>query len=268
MGRFLMLLAPLLLPNLSGDIQRHILPKIIVTPNIWGGASVSNIELILQSTARQIWPYAEQSSLCTIQVDRSRTGPIVLYRRGSNGEYLVHLDTQKQYWCQYAFQFAHELCHIICGYKKGDRSNLWFEESLCETASLFVLRKMTEEWKIKPSFPNWKPYGVEFAKYAQNRLNRYTWPDNLPLAQWYAQKKHTLNEDPTNRPRNVQLASQLLQYFEKDPSLWATCSFINHKKTDQEVDFSTYLLDWKDNCQTSQQKGFVQQLILSFGLDV
>ena len=156
MVRFLMLLAPLLLPNLSGDIQRHILPKIIVTPHIWSGASVSNIELVLQSTARQIWPYAEQSPPCTIQVDRSRTGPIVLYRRGSKGEYLVRLDTQKQYWCQYAFQFAHELCHIICGYKKGDRSNLWFEETLCETASLFVLRKMTKEWKIDPSFPYWK----------------------------------------------------------------------------------------------------------------
>ena len=102
---------------------------------------------VLDSVTRQIWPFVQLEKLDPICVNRSRTGPIVLYERGKQGEYLVKLNTEKTYWCQYAFQFAHELGHIICGYKKGDRSNLWFEETICETASLFVLRRMTKEWK-------------------------------------------------------------------------------------------------------------------------
>ena len=184
-------------------LGKTVAPEILVKPNIWGGASTQDIEQVLNSTARQIWPYVPQGSRATIQVERSRTGPIVLFRRGERGEYLVRLDTEKTFWSQYAFQFAHELGHIICGYKKGDRSNLWFEETICETASLFVLRKMADEWKSNPPHPNWKAYGPEFAQYAQNRIDKHPWSESQTLAQWYAQKKHNLNEEPTDRPRNV-----------------------------------------------------------------
>ena len=259
--------APLVLwPSSTWSVTQKPLPTIVVTPNIWSGASVKDIQKVLQSTVRQIWPYATQSNLSPIQVDRSRTGPIVLYQRGEKGQYLIRLDTEKKFWCQYAFQFAHEFGHIICEYKEGDRSNLWFEETLCETASLFALRKMSEEWKINPPYPNWKSYGDEFAKYAQNRIDKHPWSESQTLAQWYAQKKHNLNEEPTDRPRNVRLASQLLHYFEKDPTLWGACAFINQEKTGEKRSFRSYLHDWKKSCPKSQQKELVQKLITLFGL--
>ena len=67
------------------------------------------MQKVLESAANQLTPYIWQKNLKPIQVERSQTGPIVLYKRGNNGEYLVRLNTQKTFWCQYAFQFAHEL---------------------------------------------------------------------------------------------------------------------------------------------------------------
>lgn len=242
------------------------LPEIKIKPNIWGGASIGDIHQVLNSATRQIWPHAHQERLHSIKVDRSRTGPIVLFRRGTKEEYLVRLDTKGKFWCQYAFQFAHEFGHIICGYKRGNRSNLWFEETLCETVSLFTLQGMTEEWRISPPFPAWETYGKEFAKYAQNRIKKYRWTDNQSLAQWYTQNRDNLEQDPANRVRNVRLAGQLLPFFKEDPSLWGACAFINEDKSDQKRSFSTYLRDWKKNSPVMTYKKFVSQLALKFGI--
>ena len=246
-------------------LGKTVAPEILVKPNIWGGASTQDIEQVLNSTARQIWPYVPQGSRATIQVERSRTGPIVLFRRGERGEYLVRLDTEKTFWSQYAFQFAHELGHIICGYKKGDRSNLWFEETICETASLFVLRKMTDEWKSNPPYPNWKDYGPEFAQYAQKRMNKHPWSKELPVAEWYKKQNASLMSQPTNRSRNVQLAMKLLPFFEQDPSRWSACMFLNKDKSHKKLSFKNYLINWKINCLTVKQKKFVEEISQLFG---
>lgn len=239
----------------------------MVKPNIWGGASAKDIEKVLNSSVRQIWPHVLQKKISPIRVERSQTGPIVLYRRGEFGEYQVRLNSEKTFWSQYAFQFAHEFGHIICGFKEGNRSNLWFEETLCETASLFALRRMTKEWKTKPLFPERTEYGKEFAKYAQNRLEKFPWPQNQTLAEWYSREKNSLSNKPTQRDRNVRLASQLLPYFEANPSLWGSCAFINVNKSDKKRSFVTYLMDWKKNCLELNHKKFVGQLIIEFGLN-
>ena len=71
-------------------------------------------------------------------------GPITLFRRGPKGEYLVRLNTGDRHWAQHAYQFAHEFTHILANYDEHERRNKWFEESICEMASLFVLRRMSE----------------------------------------------------------------------------------------------------------------------------
>jgi hypothetical protein len=247
-----------------GELKKQNIPTIKITPNIWGGAKITDIQKVLESTARQITPYIWQKNLNPIQVDRSQTGPIVLYRRGTNGEYLVRLNTLKTFWSQYAFQFAHELGHIICGFKKGDPSNLWFEESICETASLFALLNMANEWKKKPPYPNWKSYGEEFAKYAQKRIKKYPWPKNKSLGDWFNENKNDLTQKPADRGRNVRIASKLLPLFKEKPSRWEACAFINVKKTNKKRSFSTYLEDWKQSCKTAEQIKFVEKISFLF----
>ena len=88
------------------------LPEIRVIKADWGGASLRDIVKVLNSSARQLWPHASQEQLKPIIVDRSRTGPIVLFRRGNEGQYIVRLDTHRTFWSQYAFQFSHATSSI------------------------------------------------------------------------------------------------------------------------------------------------------------
>ena len=244
--------------------ESKFLPTIKITPNIWGGAKTTDIHKVLLSTARQFLPHFNQDEPFCIIVNRSKAGPHCTLQKRANGEYFVQLNTEKQFWSQYAFQFAHELGHIICGYKKGDRSNLWFEETLCETASLFALKGMTKEWNKEPPFPHWKSYGKEFARYAEKRINKYSWPANQSISNWYLKHKNNLQQNPSNRERNVRIASQLLPFFQENPAGWEACSFLNKKKSNKKISFKTYLLEWKKACQTSNQKDFVNNLLNVF----
>ncbi len=239
------------------------LPAIRVTEADWGGASLRDIGKVLNSAAKQLWPHASQDRLDTIIVDRSRSGPIVLYRRGNEKQYLVRLDTHKTLWSQYAFQFAHEFGHIICGYKAGSNENQWFEESLCETASLFALPRMSEAWETAPPYPNWKSYGPSFRKYAQKRIDEHPWPKQKSIAQWYRENAKSLRENATDRKKNTTVATQLLPLFEENPGRWAATAYLNIRKTNKSRDFTTYLKDWHASCP-SEHKAFVAKIAKLF----
>jgi hypothetical protein len=242
------------------------LPAIHVAEADWGGASLRDIGKVLNSTAKQLWPHASQDRLDTIIVDRSRTGPIVLYRRGSEGQYLVRLDTHKNFWSQYAFQFAHEFGHILCGYKPGARDNLWFEESLCETASLFAMRRMRDDWVLDPPYPNWKSYAPALGVYAQKRLDQHAWPKSISVSEWYEQNQKELRQNPTDRAKNTTIATKLLPLFEQRPENWGAVAYLNTHKTETPRDFPIYLADWKKACKLASQKEFVAMLARMFGV--
>ncbi len=247
----------------ASEAKKGPLPTIRVTEADWGGASLRDIGKVLNSTAKQLWPHASQKELDTILVNRSENGPIVLFRRGDKGQYFVNLDTHKTFWSQYAFQFAHEFGHIMCGYKAGSNENQWFEESLCETASLFAMRRMSEDWKTAPPYPHWKSYGPNFRKYAQDRINEHPWPKSTSVAAWYRENAEALMKNPTDRKKNTTVATQFLPLFEEKPGRWAAVAYLNKRKTNKTRDFTTYLSDWHASC-SSENKAFVAEIAKLF----
>ena len=247
--------------------EKDQIPEIRLVHKDWGSGNPADVWAVLRSTARQLFPYAERYDWAPINVGRSSDGPIVLFRRGDLGEYLVNLNTSDRYWAQYAFQFSHEIGHILCGFREGDQSNHWFEEMLCETASLFALRKLSEEWKTNPPYPNWKSFADAFDEYAQERMDRQPWPKGLSLADWYAKEKDLLSKDAKMRDRNLMAAVRILPLFEKNPDGWAACFFLNKKKDKEKRSFETYLRDWSESCQTNEHRDFVGKIAKDFGFD-
>ena len=123
------------------------IPELRIISDDWGEGNTEDILAVLTSVAEIMFPLGGKAPYNAIWVSRSEQGPIVLYQRGKEGQYIIKLNTQDRYWCQYAFQFSHELGHILCDYRDGDSSNLWFEESIGEVASFFALLRMEKSWK-------------------------------------------------------------------------------------------------------------------------
>ena len=240
-------------------------PKIRLIEKNWGQTNEADVLAVLNSTARQLFPHSGRNDWDAIHVGRSSNGPIVLFRRGDRGEYFVNLNTGDRFWCQYAFQFSHEIGHILCGYREGDQSNHWFEETICETASLFALGKLSEDWKTNPPYSNWKSYAGQFEKYARERVEKQPWPEDLRLADWYEQEKDELAGNATDRGRNLMVAIRLLPFFEEDPAGWAALSSLNDRKDRKKRNFRTYLGDWLNGCKTEDRRAFVRKIAKAFG---
>ena len=117
-----------------------------------------DIKAVCDSAAGELWRHLKPYKLEPFVVKRGQEGPFFSFVKNSRGELEILLDTGETYWSQYAYQFAHEFFHLLCGSAERDPGNLWFEETLGETASLFVLRAMARSWKTKPPYPHWADY--------------------------------------------------------------------------------------------------------------
>lgn len=244
-----------------------VLPDIEVVAGGWGEAAPADIRAVCRSAAEAILRHAGGRRLDPISLTHSPDkGPMVIYGKGEKGERRVLLSAADTRWAQFAYQFAHELAHILCGYRDGDGSNQWFEEAVCEAASLFALRRMAETWKTRPPYPNWAGYAGELARYAQERIDAVP-PRRESLARWYRGHEVFLREKADDRPRNQVVAGALLELLEKDPSGWRAFGALNDRKTAGVRPFETYLRDWHA-CAAEPDRPFVRAVASLFEIGV
>lgn len=245
-----------------------------VAPGEWGGADVRDIKRVLDSVAGELLSYVGASSDdLRIRVIPRGGSPKVLYERGGEGQYVIQLTARGELWFQYVFQFAHELCHVlsnfdhkeVIGGEKVEGSNQWFEESLCETASLFTLRRLAVVWATNPPTRNWSGYGSTFSAYAirlMSESHRHL-PAGQSFRDWYAENKAALSSNPYLREKNELVATNLLPLFEAHPELWQSIPYLNPKKTSASKPFAQYVADWQ---AASPDKALPDQVLDLFGL--
>ena len=200
----------------------------------WGHASVSAIGSLLQNAASHINDHLREPVISPISVRRSDDGPITLIQESTPDLHKVALSAQGAYWCQYVYQFAHEFCHVMINpFVPRRGSNAWIEETFCELASVYVLRRMAEQWKTYPPPGHYSEFAPSLAKYAQDRLSdpQRSLPAGTDLLAWRSANEPALRRGPnfgtieqwdaTQRNRMAVIAYGLLPSFEQQPaSVW------------------------------------------------
>jgi hypothetical protein len=225
-------------------------------------ADPENVKVVLESAAQTLMRHFPERKLAPIVVE-PRGGPIVLYERGPEGEYRVRLDTGETYWSQYAFQFAHEMGHILSDYREHPHRNKWFEEAICETASLYALREMAKTWKTDAPYDNWRGYAPSLAAYAQERIDSAQLPQGKSLAAWFADHKADLYTSSTNRELNLIVAAQLLPLFEAEPPRWEAIGWLNAADSTKSQTLAEYLADW-ERSSPERHRAFIRQIAARF----
>lgn len=231
-------------------------------------ASEADIRAVCDSAGMTLWRQFPDYPLEPFVVTRGRSGPIVLYQRNDRKEIVLKLDTGKTYWSQYAYQFAHEFCHILCGYRDGDASNKWFEETLCETASLYAMREMARTWKEKPPYKHWADYRDALRNYADDVVRKrkeIAELQRLGLPDFYRRHEAELRKTSTNRELNGTMATVLLRLFEEEPGRWEAVRWLNVEAAPKDEPFAAYLARWRA-AVPERHRGFVDEVRKSFGL--
>jgi hypothetical protein len=237
-----------------------------VLPGDRGDADPDDIAAVCRSAAAELLALCPGRDLGVVTVERSAEGPIVLFRPGPKGERRIRLDVSDRHWAQPAYQFAHELCHLLCNTREADTANLWFEESLCEAASLFVLRRMAETWKTRPPYRNGKGYAGSPADYARARIDDTAGPGGAAdLSEWRGTHGPALRRNPHDRALNRVAAVRLPALLEKDPSRWEAVGVLNRWDKDRPPTFAEYLADWRARLPEAR-RGCVDEVAALFGV--
>jgi len=252
--------------------QRHMAVSIEVAPGDWGRAQPGDIQRVLASVAEEFLDHVglarDELKLRVIPRDGS---PRVLYERGVDGQYVIQLTARDDHWFQYAYQFSHELCHVVSNFdhkaRVGDTvatDNQWFEESLCETAALFTLLRLGDTWQRHPPSRNWIAYAPQFPAYANHLLEEphRQLPSGQSLREWYGAHRVSLRVNPYLREKNEVVASALLPLFVAHPEYWRSIAFLNADPNSAAKPFSAYLADWY---AASPDKTLPAQVMTRFG---
>jgi tetrahydromethanopterin S-methyltransferase subunit G len=256
------------LANLRLDGNPPPPPKIRVVSRDWGGAVPEDVQAVCISAASEIWKHTSQRKLDPITVTHGEKGPMILHGRGADGEIRIILSVKGNHWAQCAYQFAHEFCHALCNSREAKNPNLWFEESLCEAASVFVLRQMAESWQTNPPYPSWKSFSPALADYAVNLRRETPVINEQTLAEWYRRNEKHLRMNATDRPLNRVVAMALVRLLERDPHHWQALAYLNQWNTKEtDLSFEAYLTDWHRRVPEAQ-RSFVKEIGTLFEYDL
>ena len=136
----------------------------------WGGADPANVEAVARSAA-EAFPVSTRRRSCSSPWLSDGDPPITLFDRSPLGEVVVRLNVRGNLWARLTYQFAHEYCHVLADIDTFTLDRFtWLEEALCETGSLFALRRMARAWATDAPYANWREYAPELARYAEDRM--------------------------------------------------------------------------------------------------
>jgi hypothetical protein len=268
--------AGLLAPGVAHAAKEKTALEILVDKDGWGSASPLDIRTVLFAGALEIWRWCPGQLLRPIRVYHREDFPQTDFLHDWRGRIRIGLASEDTRWAQMAFQFGHEFCHALAQHSAAAKrswhpprhANLWFEECLCETGSLFVLQRLANRWRTEPPYPQWRSYASALADYASDRLARpdHQIGDDRKFPEWFRNNEAELRENAMLRARNVIIARQLLPLFEGEPIGWGALGYLNLGQRQHGKPLAQHLTEWRA-ASPAPLRPFIGRIAALFGLE-
>lgn len=242
---------------------------IFVCPGDWGDVELENIRILLIDTASHINQHLRRPFDETIHV-MPGDNPIALIRDSAYDPYIIKLSVRDTLWDQYAYQFAHEFCHVLSNYEElENHPNNWFHEAICEVASIFALKCMAERWRSGPPYPNWVSYADNLDVYWHKTLSRpgTELQNGVTLNSWLLENEDMLRtadyREDAQRLNQALVAYKLLPIFEVYKIGWNA----NSKYPTSTGPLEEYLKNWYSLVDLDD-RSFVTRISEAFGYPI
>ncbi len=210
----------------------------------WGATSLAAVRAVLASAYDVLTNAFGTPPDAPVRVARWDQDPRALDHKRP---YEIRLNARDRYWCQYVYQFSHELCHAMTGFDRhGKHKHKWFEETLGEMASLFVLYRLATVWEETPprDIVGAKDFASNHRSYAEAIQAKCPEVLDSHLPEWLARNIEHMETDRYIRDINRVVAVSLLGRFREDPSLWEDCASLNRWDPGVDATFADYLDSW------------------------
>lgn len=243
--------------------------SLIIKTRRWGEANANDVLKVLNFAHKTLIALFDRSFPGDIFIyqDLSGNSPITLYEKSSCGAYQIKLNTADSYWCQYIYQFAHEYCHVRTNYARLNQRTKWFEESVCELASIFTLLNISDSWEVRPPLAHLKGFSESIISYVDSIISdpASQVPEDINFEEWLKGKLPYIERDQYLRCTNRAIAIKMLPLFEKYPCLWNSMTYWNAWGDASGDDIYSYFRSWLEVVPLKNKKG-VTALVSMFGL--
>jgi len=160
-------------------------------------------------------------------------------------------------WCKLAYQFGHELGHVLANSWGPDarpqRPCQWLEEALVEAFSLRGLEKLAGSWEQHPPFRNDAPFANAIRQYRRSAIERYekVAADRMPASgvdAWFRQNRSALESDGVISGPAQAAVPTMLHELESDVRSIEDMGALNRWIGRSAVPIEQYLRLWERSC--------------------
>ncbi len=251
---------------LSPPIERA--PTLLSSPielaEVWRDAPLRSAQLVIERTRHALLDQVRLVSdrqPTRIRVDRRTSGfPAVWLHSDRSSTAWIIINIGESAWMQLAYQFGHELGHVMVNswqpHAKPKPPTQWLEEALAEAFSLRGLGRLAKSWKQDPPFPGDHKFGDGIAAYRDDIVQRYSKlgaEQGLPRdsAAWF--KQHRAEIEVAGLNPYAQAASlAILAEYERHPDCVEALGALNRWPGRTGLPLEEYLRQWKASCDELQ----------------
>ena len=225
----------------------------------WGGSATSDAAAVIES----------MRAACLVGIDlisdrqpeklrvddRSGSNPAIWLHAEAPSTAWINVVVGNRDWCNLAYQFGHELGHVLCNSWERDAEprnpSQWIEEALVEAFSLRGLRLLADNWSREPPFPDDAAYGNSIRAYRATLLteSRKAGGDSNVgrFSTWFNSNAALLNvQGGVDAARGA--VSSMLGLLESDEFTISDMGALNRWPGRTGVPLQDFLDLWEESC--------------------
>lgn len=187
----------------------------------------------------------------------------------------IDVNVSDRDWRRLAYQFGHELGHVLCNSWQRDAlphpPAQWLEEVLVDAFSLRGLRLLADGWETEPPLPGLYHDGDTLRTYHRDLLAKY---QRLAQEQgaddprrWFEAKSTLLDQENGLGPLEQAVVPAVLRLIETQTALIADYGALNRWPERSALSLPDYLSRWRGSCQDIGAPGRLPLLLTDhFGI--
>ncbi|SFP87790.1 hypothetical protein SAMN03159463_05063 [Mesorhizobium sp. NFR06] len=196
-----------------------------------------------------------------LRVDEHTSGsPAVwLHPDGSSMAWII-VDIGERDWSKLAYQFGHELGHVMANSWQADAKPAppcqWLEEAMVEAFSLRGLGRLAKGWKENPPFAGDNAFGDAIAEYRNAIITGYTALGDSQgftrdAAAWFIDHRREI-EIPGLNPFAQAMSVTILAEYDRAPDSVEALGALNRWPGRSGIPIAEYLKRWEESCAELQ----------------
>ena len=166
-------------------------------------------------------------------------------------------------WCKLAYQFGHELGHVLANSwqstAKPQPPTQWLEEAMVEAFSLRGQGLLAASWETNPPFVGDAPFAKAIRQYRADIIEGYRKPgqpkSGAEFAAWFRQNRSVLENGGGLTQAEGPAILAILAELERGPAAVEDLGALNRWPSRSAVPLEQYLALWQTSCAQIQAPG-------------